>query len=82
MLSFICFTLCQEVTINLFLEAYQAFIRLDYAGINILITGTSFPVLYYGMYCTPDLAAYYLIFIVTIGLSLFVATLFEFLHRP
>ena len=35
----------------LILEAYQVFNRLDYAGINILMAGSTFGPLYYGMYC-------------------------------
>jgi len=32
-------------------KAYQVFNRLDYAGINILMAGSTFGPLYYGMYC-------------------------------
>ena len=80
--SFIYSIRCQEVLFVIILGAYQLFCRLDYAGINLLISGSAFPALYYGMYCTPMLATFYLIFIVTIGLSLFIITLFEYLHRP
>lgn len=34
------------------------------------------------MYCNPGLALFYLIFIVSIGSTLFIVTLFEYLHRP
>ena len=64
-----------------YLESYQVFSRLDYAGINVLIVGSSFPALYYGMYCSIDLAIYYLTIISFMGLTLFIISLFEYLHR-
>lgn len=63
-------------------RAYQVLSRMDYAGVNLLIAGSSFPAMYYGMYCVPNLATFYLIFIVGIGVTLFIASLFEYLHRP
>lgn len=63
-------------------KAYQLFSRLDYAGVNILIIGSSFPPFYYGMYCNFLLAAFYLAIISLLGSSLFVVSLFEYLHRP
>lgn len=49
---------------------------------NILISGSAVPFLYYSMYCNFQLAIFYLIFILSIGSTLFVITLFDFLHRP
>jgi predicted membrane channel-forming protein YqfA (hemolysin III family) len=72
----ISFTQCQEVKNILILESYQIFSRLDYAGINVLISGSSFPALYYGMYCNFSLVVFYLIFICALGLTLFIVTLF------
>lgn len=77
-----CSTQCPEVTHPLCLETYQLFSRLDYAGINILIAGSSFPALYYGMYCSFNLVIFYLTIICLLGFSLFIASLFEYLHRP
>lgn len=57
------------------------FSRLDYAGINVLIVGSSFPAVYYGMYCSFSLVIFYLIIISGLGLSLFIVSLFEYLHR-
>lgn len=48
----------------------------------MLIAGSSFPALYYGMYCHFQLAVFYLTIICIMGLSLFVVSLFEYLHRP
>lgn len=48
----------------------------------MLISGSSFPALYYGMYCNPELAAFYLTIICILGLSLFIVSLFSILHRP
>lgn len=58
------------------LGAYQVFSRLDYAGINVLIVGSSFPAVYYGMYCNFSLVFFYLVIISTLGLSLFILSLF------
>ena len=55
---------------------------MDYAGINVLISGSSFPPLYYSMYCNFNLVIFYLTIICILGLSLFVLSLFEYLHRP
>lgn len=58
------------------------FNRMDYAGINILMAGSSFPPLYYGMYCSFEVALFYLV-IICIGAScLFSISLFEWIHRP
>jgi predicted membrane channel-forming protein YqfA (hemolysin III family) len=56
-------------------NAYQVFSHFDYAGINILIVGSSFPVLYFSMYCNFSLVIFYLILISALGLSLFILTL-------
>lgn len=55
--------------------------RLDYAGINILIAGSSFPPLYYGMYCNLAVATIYLTLICMAGGIIFVISLFEWIHR-
>jgi adiponectin receptor len=68
--------------LNNIIDAYQVFSRLDYAGINILISGSSFPALYFGMYCNFSLVIFYLIFICSLGITLFILTLFKYLHRP
>lgn len=55
--------------------------RLDYAGINILIAGSSFPPLYYGMYCNMSVAVLYLTLICIAGGVIFVISLFEWIHK-
>jgi adiponectin receptor len=36
------------------------FLRLDYAGVCLLIAGSTFPLYYYGFYCHSTLAMIYL----------------------
>jgi len=38
-------------------KAYSVLLRLDYAGVSILISGSTFPLSYYGFYCEPVYAA-------------------------
>lgn len=54
---------------------------MDYAGINVLISGSAFPPIYYGMYCNMNLALFYLIIIAAIASTLFVTCLFDWIHR-
>ena len=54
----------------------MVFARFDYAGINILISGSAIPPLYYGLYCHPALAKFYIICIAIIAVTLFTASLF------
>jgi adiponectin receptor len=61
---------------------YMFFARFDYAGINILISGSIIPTLYYGLYCHPSLAQFYISCVVIIAIILFTASLFEFMHTP
>ena len=55
--------------------------RLDYAGVNILIAGSAFPPLYYGMYCNLAVAAIYLTLICMAGGIIFFISLFQSIHR-
>lgn len=55
---------------------------LDYAGISLLISGSTFPPFVYSFYCEPR---YYIIYESVIGgacLLVFVLSLFDTLHRP
>lgn len=61
---------------------YMFFARFDYAGINILISGSTLPPLYYGLYCHPALAQFYIICISIVAMTLFSVSLFEFMHTP
>jgi len=49
--------LCLSATFHLVYEHSKRindiFIKLDYAGVNILITGSCIPVIYYGFFCSP-----------------------------
>lgn len=55
--------------------------RFDYAGVNLLISGSAFPPLYYGMYCQFEVAIIYLIITLCIASACFVICLFEWIHR-
>ena len=56
--------------------------RLDYAGVCILIGGTTFPPMYYGFYCKPTLAFSYL-FLCNLACGIvFVISMFDFIHTP
>lgn len=50
--------------------------RFDYAGINVLIAGSSFPPVYYGMYCNIDVAIIYLSFAILLAIICFIVCLF------
>ena len=63
-------------------RTYTVLSRLDYAGVNILMIGSSIGPLYYGMFCTFELGLFYMLIIAGIGVTLFIFTLFDFLHRP
>jgi predicted membrane channel-forming protein YqfA (hemolysin III family) len=63
-------------------EAYTITNRFDYAGVNILISGSTFPPFYYGMYCQFEVAIIYLVIAVLLGTVCFTVTLFEWIHRP
>lgn len=62
-------------------EVNKIFSRLDYAGINILISGSAFPPLYYGLYCNINLAIFYLSLIAIIATAVFIICLFEWIHK-
>lgn len=64
------------------LESYVIFSRFDYAGISILIAGSTFPPLYYGMYCYLEVALVYEIITMTLAISIFVLSMFEWMHLP
>jgi adiponectin receptor len=61
-------------------EVNKIFSRFDYAGINILISGSAFPPIYYGMYCNLNLAVFYLSLIAVIATAVFITSLFEWIH--
>ena len=83
MISAIICLLCSSI-FHLFYpmsnKFYMLFARFDYAGINVLISGSTVPALYYGLYCQPALAKFYIICTFTLAISLFTASLFEFMH--
>ena len=61
-------------------QVNKILLRLDYTGVNLLISGSTFPVFYYGFYCQFHLA---IIYITTIGvacLTVFFISLKDFIH--
>jgi adiponectin receptor len=54
--------------------------RLDYAGINFLISGTGIPLIYYAYYCRPETARYYCTISITTAVVLFSVSLTEAFH--
>jgi len=42
------------------IEAFTYFRRMDYAGVIILVTGSGISPIYYGLYCSPKTAQFYL----------------------
>jgi predicted membrane channel-forming protein YqfA (hemolysin III family) len=64
-----------------YLDYYKLFSRFDYAGINILISGSAFPPIYYGMYCNLNLTIFYLTLIAIMAVCLFTICLFEWIHK-
>lgn len=63
-------------------KTYDKMHRLDYAGISLLIFGSTFPPLVYCFYCKP---IYYIIYETLIGgacLTVFVISFFDALHSP
>ena len=57
-------------------EIYTITNRFDYAGVNMLISGSTFPPLYYGMYCQLEVAIIYLTCIICFAAACFVICLF------
>jgi len=64
------------------IETYTLTNRFDYAGINLLISGSSFPPLYYSMYCQLAVATLYLSCSIIIATICFIICLFEWIHKP
>ena len=54
--------------------------RVDYAGISLLILGSTFPPFYYGFYCDPLLRNLYLCIIGIACFSVYVISIFDFIH--
>ncbi len=56
-------------------KAQSILSRFDYAGVNILILGSTFPPIVYGFACYPKLSWIYLIFITVVCTTGFLITL-------
>ncbi len=47
-----------------------------------MIAGSTFPPLYYGMYCYLEVALVYEIITMSLAISIFVLSVFEWMHKP
>ena len=56
--------------------------RMDYAGISILIAGSTTPGYFYGFYCNQSMAFPYVGLILTTCTSVFLMSLTDWFHRP
>jgi adiponectin receptor len=54
--------------------------RVDYAGISLLILGSSFPPFYYGFYCDPIIRYLYLFTVGSACLAVYIISIFDFIH--
>eukprot|EP00457_Paulinella_chromatophora_P004514 gb/GEZN01004526.1/.p1 GENE.gb/GEZN01004526.1/~~gb/GEZN01004526.1/.p1 ORF type:complete len:590 (-),score=43.54 gb/GEZN01004526.1/:182-1897(-) len=75
--ALICFGMSSSF--HLFLavsqQAFSLFQTLDYAGIVLLIGGSTFPVIYYGFFCRPLLQGLYLSFLTSLCILVFTVLL-------
>lgn len=55
---------------------------LDYAGVSLLISGSSFSIVYYLGYCHPKIVAFYGALIFTISFAVFLVSLSHRIHEP
>lgn len=65
---------CMTLKVNIIL------LRIDYAGICILIFGSCFPPLVYGLYCQPQIYQNYLMAIGISSLTVFSVSMMDFIH--
>ena len=62
------------------LKVKTMFLRLDYAGICVLIFGSCFPPCVYGFYCQPTYYQFYLSIIGVTSFTVFVVSMMDFIH--
>ena len=56
-------------------STYYILSRLDYAGINVMIAGSFYPIIYYAFYCQPNLVLFYISAITIMACMTFVLSL-------
>jgi len=61
-------------------RANRYLMRVDYAGISLLILGSTFPPFYYGFYCDTWLRYTYLFIVGTACTTVYVISIFDFIH--
>jgi len=62
-------------------QTYNWFLRLDYSGISLLISGSTFPPLYYGFYCQLEVGIFYMALIGLACFCVFIMSLKDFFHK-
>lgn len=75
------FCLCSSAFFHLCfvinMKWYQILVRLDYAGIVLMITGSAIPVLSYALHCHPTLFKLYSFFLIAASVALLSLLLFH-----
>ncbi|EGR29870.1 hypothetical protein IMG5_147130 [Ichthyophthirius multifiliis] len=61
---------------------FQFFLRLDFAGVSLLVSGSTFPPFYYGFYCNFYLAYFYLSLVTIVSAFVFLVSIQEFINKP
>ena len=61
--------------------ANRYLMRVDYAGISLLILGSTFPPYYYGFYCEEGLRYIYLFTVGSACFAVYVISIFDFIHK-
>lgn len=84
MSAFLClfFSAAYHLFYSISVRHHKLFLRLDLAGVSLLISGTTFPVFYYGFYCQINVAYFYLSLIGLFSLVVFFISLQDFIHEP
>lgn len=61
-------------------KASRYLMRVDYAGISLLILGSTFPPFYYGFYCDFWIRYIYLFTVGFACLTVYIISIFDFIH--
>ena len=61
-------------------KANKYLMRVDYAGISLLILGSTFPPFYYGFYCDTILRYCYMFLVGSACIAVYIISIFDFIH--
>ena len=67
--------------LTFYVETFGLLLRFDFAGISLLIAGSTFSPFYYALYCNFAVAEIYLSISSSLAVICFVLGLFEFIHK-